>query len=252
MFDKRKKAVKLYESNVWGEIIHPGELLLTERMADVTGIGRGSRVLDVGSGKGESALSLSRNRESYVVGLDLSSKMVRNAKKKVIWEEVQNGLVFLVGEAENLPFSDDSFDVVLCECSFSIFADKRKAAREFWRVLRRGGKVGIADFYMPGESENVEIRRTFFPCVDGAEKEEEYSRILSDAGFRDFYLEDHTKELRELFLQLIFDFGSLENLLCKLPLKNSWEGSIDEGLREIKRAFRERVLGYCVMKGLKL
>jgi ubiquinone/menaquinone biosynthesis C-methylase UbiE len=251
MFDDTKFTVKFYESNVWGEMIHPGESGLTRRIAEVAGIRRGCRILDVASGKGESALFLSRHYGSYVVGLDLSYKMVNDAKAKVAKEGARKEVVFLVGEAEILPFLDDLFDVIICECSFSIFTDKVKVAREFGRVLHRGGRVSFADFYIRGENENLKIKRIPFPCINQAETKENYFKILGHAGFEDFYFEDHTKELNDFFLKLIFDFGSINNFLSSLPTRNSMEGNIDDAIQDMKKVFRQKMLGYCLMKAVK-
>ena len=252
MFNNRRITVELYEADVWGDIIHPGEIDLTERLAEVTRVERGCRVLDVASGKGESALFLSRKYGCHVIGVDLSYKMVNYARTKAASEGVQDKVFFLVSEAEALPFLEHSFDVILCECSFSLFTDKGRVAREFWRVLRRGGRVGIADFYIREKSEDVEMQWFFFPCINGAEKKKDYLRILSTAGFGDLFFEDHSNKLKELSLRLLFDFGSMENFLCRLPIKDRQERCMDGVLKDLKKAFQEGVLGYCILKGTKL
>ena len=52
---------------------------------------------------------------------------------------------FHLGDAERLPLPDNTFDALVCECAFCTFPDKATAAAEFARVLRPGGRVGIAD-----------------------------------------------------------------------------------------------------------
>ncbi len=251
MPEDSKIAVKFYEADVWGETLHPGEAGLTKRIAELTRVERECRVLDVASGRGESALFLCRNYGCEVIGVDLSPKMVNYAKNKAINEMLQNRVAYLVSEAEAIPLLEHSCDVVLCECSFSLFADKRKIASEFYRVLRKGGRLGIADFYIR-EKNNVRGQWLLFPCIDRAEEKESYLRILNNAGFGDFHFEDHTSEINSLFLRLLFDFGSVESFCCKLPIIGTQEGDRREILRDLKKAFRNGVLGYCIIKAAKV
>ncbi len=100
---------------------------------------RGARVLEVGCGTG---LILSRlgARAHTAVGLDLSRGMLGRAR--------QRGLEVVQGLATDLPFADDSFDLV---CSFKVLAhvpDIRKALGEMARVTAPGGHV-VAEFYNP-------------------------------------------------------------------------------------------------------
>lgn len=249
MSEDSKVAVKFYEADVWGETLHPGETGLTKRIAELTRAERECRVLDVASGKGGSALFLYRKYGCQVIGVDLSSKMVNYAKTKAANEGLQDEVFFLVGEAEALPFLDHSFDVILCECSFSVFTDKGKVAREFWRVLRKGGRIAIADFYLKKQTPFFGSR-VLFPCINGAEPEAAYRALLTGNGFHSVHFEDHTDKLKEFFFDTIFRFGSINTFLDKLPGLCSGACSNDS-YREITRAFRNETLGYCIMAGTK-
>ena len=82
------------------------------------------RVLDVATGTG----IIANNVEAETVGIDISKEMIKIAKR--------GGREFLVADAEHLPFSDNSFDVVTC-CLGMLWLDKPKVLREMGRVGKK-------------------------------------------------------------------------------------------------------------------
>ena len=101
-----------------------------------------SSLLDVGDGTGEMLRMLAAARpEARYSGIDISPKMVETAGKKL------GGAADLQqGDAENLPFGDNSFDIVICNDSFHHYPDPGKALSEFMRVLRPGGTLLVSDY----------------------------------------------------------------------------------------------------------
>ena len=103
------------------------------------------RILDVGCGTG--AL-LERLRENFpnaaLHGIDISANMLAIARKRNI-----SDVELLEGDSENLPYSDAYFDMVLCCSSFHHYPAPEKAASEFLRVTRPGGKLIICDMDLP-------------------------------------------------------------------------------------------------------
>jgi arsenite methyltransferase len=120
---------------------HPGGLQLTGQLGRTLGLNPASRVLDVACGKGTTAVFLVKEFGCEVFGVDYGAQNVSVARA----EHLESRVHFERSDAESLPFSDDSFDAVICECAFCTFPDKTSAAKEFFRVLRRGGQVGISD-----------------------------------------------------------------------------------------------------------
>jgi len=96
------------------------------------------RILDVGTGTGFLALLLSELGHE-VVGIDISIGMLEKARSKS--REVQ----FKLGDAENLPFTDESFDGVVCRHVLWTLPDPEKAVSEWYRVTKPDGKVVIID-----------------------------------------------------------------------------------------------------------
>jgi len=122
----------------------PGHASLPEVWKDVLAsvFKRKLRILDVGTGTGFLALILAELGHE-VVGVDLSRGMLEVAREKV--RKAGIDVEFRLGDAENLPFSDASFDAVICRHLLWTLPDPQKAIREWSRVVRGGGKVVAID-----------------------------------------------------------------------------------------------------------
>ncbi len=221
--DVKESAAKLYESCVFdqllGETLRPGGLKLTARLVELAGIGEDHTVLDIACGKGTTAFFLARDHNCHVVGIDLSDKMISFCRSKADDEKLTDRVSFLLGDGENLPFCDGSFNVVISECSFSLLPDKEVAARDIKRVLRPGGKLVMSDIILRGEvSKELRSQITFACCLAGAWQAEEYVNLFQRIGFQSPYLEDYSHELRKVAYQLGITFGSIDNFLDRLPV----------------------------------
>ncbi len=97
-------------------------------------------LLDVGCGTGWLIDLLAKEREASYTGLDLSTEMINEAKKKEI-----KGASFVQGKADALPFEDMSFDIVTCSQSFHHYPSQAKSMREAWRVLKEDGLYILSD-----------------------------------------------------------------------------------------------------------
>ena len=103
------------------------------------------RVLDVGCGTGAlSELVLNAVPGCRLTGVDISTEMLRQARARL-----QGAATFVPGDAEHLPFSEGTYDVVLINDAFHHFPEPRRAAFEAWRVLTAGGILLIGDEWRP-------------------------------------------------------------------------------------------------------
>ena len=120
-------------AELWGSFAEPAQRALIEAAS----IGPGTRVLDVGCGSGE-FLALAASLGADVAGIDPAPGMVALAR--------QHATDVREGEIENLPWPDNSFDVVTAVNALQFADDTLDALAEVTRVLAPGGRVAIANW----------------------------------------------------------------------------------------------------------
>ena len=96
-----------------GDSFHPGGLDLTRRLGFLLDLRPGLRILDVASGKGESAVFLAKEFGCEVIGIDFGPQSVREATERAAASGLSHLTAFQQGDAEHMEFPDASFDRVI-------------------------------------------------------------------------------------------------------------------------------------------
>jgi len=237
-----------------GDSMHPGGAALTERLGSLIDLGTGSRVLDVASGRGASALLLARRFGCEVVGVDLSPANVAFAREQARGSGLDRSVRFEVADAELLPFDDGEFSAVICECAFCTFPTKAVAASEMARVLAPGGGVGISDLTRSGAlPRELEGLLAWVACIADAGSLAEYATWLEGAGLSVEVTEPHDQALVEMVEQIRARIlaAELAVALRHLELPGVDLGNARAVARSALAAIRSGRLGYAVVTARK-
>jgi SAM-dependent methyltransferase len=122
-------------------------LLTAELLCEAVDLRAGERVLDVACGNGNAALAAAR-RFCQVTGVDYVPALLERARQRAAAEGLE--ATFQEADAEDLPFPDASFDVVLSTCGAMFAPDQEQTAAELLRVCRPGGRIGMVNWVPNG------------------------------------------------------------------------------------------------------
>ena len=184
----------LYEAWFVPAVFAPSARQLLDRVA----IAPDARVLDIACGSGIVARTVARRLgpAGRVIGLDASPAMLAAARRASEAERL--AIEWREGDAQELPFADASFDLVLCQHGLQFFPNRARALAEMHRVLAPGGHVAVATWrgldqhpflaaYVRAVRQRFEAAALEAPFALGDPAR--VAALLLDAGFRDVSVE---------------------------------------------------------------
>ena len=165
-----------------------------------------SRILDIATGTGDFAIeSLSLNPEK-VIGVDISQGMLDKGKIKIKEKKLDNKIELMLGDSENLPFENNSFDAITVGFGVRNFENLEKGLADMARVLKDNGTAVILEFSKPNGSirwiYNFYFQKicpfigklfskdnaayTYLPeSVNAFPSGDEFLKVMTGAGFKD-------------------------------------------------------------------
>lgn len=226
------------DANLGAELAsHPDRfgLQLYDKVAGAVDLS-GMEVLEVGCGRGGgAAFVFERLGPRTVTGIDLAEKAIARCRA----DYQRPGLAFVAGDAENLPFPDASFDVVLNVESSHCYPDVRRFLDEAYRVLRPGGLLLLAD-----------VRHTVLPqgAKDALMPQEDVAQLREQIGASRFRTQEEEEDitanvLRALQLDSAARRERVERGAPKLLRRQALEFAAVEG-SALFRAYAEGQLTY--------
>ena len=96
-------------------------------------------ILDIATGTGDLAIAMAKATDAKITGFDLSAGMLEVGKRKIVEENLQDRIEMIQGDAEKMPFADDSFDVITVAFGVRNFENLKKGLDDIYRVLKPGG-----------------------------------------------------------------------------------------------------------------
>ena len=205
------------------------------------------RVLDVATGAGHTALAFAPH-VAKVTATDITEEMLREARKLAASRGLTN-VRTLHAKAEDLPFPDASFDLVVCRLAAHHFDDMKGFAAEAYRVLMPGGTIGIVDTIAPDASivpgRTPEDLRNLTADFEAFKKLSdpshrrclglvEWEQVLASAGFDIAHKEHLDKEME--FGPWVERMRSNTHTTARLK-----EMLLDRALAQLRRFARHRV-----------
>jgi SAM-dependent methyltransferase len=144
-------AIKTQQQATWASgdyaIIGSTLQIVGERLAEAVDVRAGERVLDVAAGNGNATLAAAR-RFAQVTSTDYVQALLDRGAARAHADGLD--VAFRIADVEDLPFADASFDVVLSTFGAMFTPEHARPAREMLRVLRPGGRIGLANWTPEG------------------------------------------------------------------------------------------------------
>jgi ubiquinone/menaquinone biosynthesis C-methylase UbiE len=122
---------------------HIGGSEATLELLELCHLDKHKTLLNVGCGAGTTTTFIVENYGCQVVAVDIKPNMIESAENWAQHKGVSDKVEFRVADAQDLPFEDDQFDILVCESVNVFIPDKARAFSEYIRVLKPGGAVGI-------------------------------------------------------------------------------------------------------------
>lgn len=207
----------------------PGGLKTIRTVAEKLMLNNNTKILDIGTSTGHSALEFGRLLNCEVIGIDINEMSLKTAQERINRFEL-NKVKFMLDDATNMNFSDKTFDVVFAGNVTSLVSDRENALKEYWRVLKPNGYlVAVPMYYVETPSEKL---------VDDVRKAIQVNiSVLYKEDWKKFFV----REEDEIFEEIDFKFNKCndseinefcEKILSREHLKELPEESL-ETLKEV-------------------
>jgi demethylmenaquinone methyltransferase/2-methoxy-6-polyprenyl-1,4-benzoquinol methylase len=152
--EKTRRVAQVFTSvaaryDLMNDLMSGGAHRLWKQFAvELAGVRPGHRVLDVAGGTGDITKRLRRKvgPEGLVILSDINGAMLRVGRDRLLNEGMVTGLDFVQGNAERLPFQDNTFDRITIAFGLRNVTDKDQALRSMLEILKPGGRVMILEF----------------------------------------------------------------------------------------------------------
>lgn len=120
-----------------------------KRVVDIVSRSKPENILDIATGTGDLAINLQKSGAKSIIGLDISPGMLEIGRKKVEDKNLDSIIEMVIGDSENLSFTDNMFDAVTVAFGVRNFEDLERGLSEIHRVLKPKGKFVVLETSVP-------------------------------------------------------------------------------------------------------
>ncbi len=168
------------------------QTLFEAKMAKDLGIGKGSKALDIGCGRGRVANHIASITGAHITGINIDHSQLDSAKRFAIGNGMTEQCHFQYGDVNDIPlaFADNSLDAVYHIQVFSLSKDLGKLFKDIYRILKPGAKYACLDWvslesYDPKNPHHADLMRRIKPLIGaiGTHSVDEYTGKMKEAGF---------------------------------------------------------------------
>ncbi len=216
-----------------GHTKHVGGWTATLELAQICRLREGQELLYVGCGAGTAATKIAMEYECRLVGVDLLETMVESAREWAERRGVADRTEFRIADAQDLPFEGNRFDVLICESVNTFVPDLNRAAREYVRVIKPGGYVGLNEAVWVDTPPEVGSEVMTALTGQNLRTSEEWIAMLERAGLVNLVHSEYAVEMKkEARAQLGFlSFGDYMRVLGRFLSRSLF----DPGTRKLMR-----------------
>ncbi|MBE4906717.1 methyltransferase domain-containing protein [Bacillus luteolus] len=189
---------------------HPGGLKLTREILAQEQIDSSSRILDIGCGTGQTAAFISNHYNCHVSALENNKVMLEKAEERL--STISLPVTIVEGKAEELPFEDNHFDIILSESVIS-FTEQPVTLSELKRVLKPNGVLLGIEMTLEKLIDKQELEAFIhFYGVTRLQTEDEWFETVKEAGFSAIRITKNDEDPDEEDLENATEFYLSENI----------------------------------------
>ena len=153
--DKKEQVIQMFDTiskeyDGLNRVISFGiDVKWRKKVVDIIAKTKANRILDIATGTGDLAINLAKTDAKEIIGLDISPGMLEVGRKKIADKKLDDKIKMIIGDSENLPFQDNSFDAITVAFGVRNFEDLDKGLSEILRVLKPNGTFVILETSVP-------------------------------------------------------------------------------------------------------